>query len=112
MLGFKTRSRLQTLIAAGVLDDYLRPGGGRSRLLETEPPVMPSLLEKVRQHTRVHCSSPLWSDQERPVLPPINDSDRWARRWNGYLDLECWGPPPFTADQWITLAVVMEMAGE
>ena len=112
MLGFKTRSRLQTLIAAGVLDDYLRPGGGRSRLLETDPPGMPSLLEKVRQHTRVHCSSPLWGDQERPVLPPVDPSDRWAQRCNGYLDLECWGPPPWSADQWVTLRVVMEMAGE
>ena len=54
----------------------------------------------------------LWSDQDRPVLPPINDSDRWARRCNAYLDLECWGPPPWTPDQWQTLLVVMEMAWE
>ena len=27
-------------------------------------------------------------------------------------DLECWGPPPFSADQWQTLRVVMEMAGD
>ena len=64
------------------------------------------------EHARVHCSSPLWSDQDRPVLPPVDPSDRWAQRCNGYLDLECWGPPPWRADQWQTLLVIMEMAGE
>jgi len=36
----------------------------------------------------------------------------WGTTCNSYLDLECWGPPPWSADQWVTLRVVMEMAGE
>ena len=42
----------------------------------------------------------------------LSDQEAWAQRCNGFLDLECWGPPPWSADQWITLRNVIEMAWE
>ena len=34
-----------------------------------------------------------------------------AQRCNAYLDCSAWGPPPWSADQWQTLRVVLEMVG-
>lgn len=122
LLGFRSRSRLQRLIKAGLLDGYLRQGGGRSTLLETDPPGLPSLREVVRANTRVRFDSPLWRDGGEDLsdeameaaMAPINrwieSRDGWTERANAYLDCSCWGPPPWTADQWQTLRVVMEMA--
>jgi hypothetical protein len=31
---------------------------------------------------------------------------------NGFLDVSCWGPPPWSADRWVTLCHVLEMAVE
>ena len=31
---------------------------------------------------------------------------------NGFLDVSCWGPPPWSADQWVSLCHVLEMAVE
>ena len=31
---------------------------------------------------------------------------------NGFLDVSCWGPPPWSADRWVTLCHVIEMAVE
>jgi len=42
----------------------------------------------------------------------MSDQEAWALRCNASLDCSAWGPPPFTADQWATLRVVIEMAGE
>ena len=124
LLGFRSRSRLQRLIKAGLLDGYLREGGGRSTLLETDPPGLPSLREMVRANTRVRYDSPLWkmgsddlSDEAMDAaIAPINrwieSRDAWTKRANAYLDCSCWGPPPWTALQWATLRNVIEMAGE
>ena len=42
----------------------------------------------------------------------VSDEEALAERCNSMLDCSAWGPPPFTADQWQTLMVVLEMAGE
>ena len=54
------------------------------------------------------------SSQRRRMIPvePEPDLVAIAERANAYLDCSAWGPPPFSADQWQTLQVVMEMAGE
>ena len=124
LLGFRSRSRLQRLIKAGLLDGYLRQGGGRSTLLETDPAGMPSLRDAVRANTRVRYDSPLWrnggddlSDEAlEEAMEPINrwieSRDAWTQRANGYLDCSRWGPPPWTSGQWVTLRNLIEMAME
>ncbi len=42
----------------------------------------------------------------------VSDEEALAARCNAMLDCSGWGPPPWTADQWQTLRVVLEMAGE
>ncbi len=114
----------QTLIKAGVLDQYLLPGGGRSTLLETDPPGLPSLRDAVRANTRIRFDSPLWRDGGddlsdealEEAMAPINrwieSRDAWTERANGYLDHSLWSGPPWTPLQWVTLRNVIEMAGE
>jgi len=42
----------------------------------------------------------------------MSDQQAWALRCNASLDCAAWGPPPWPADRWQTLRVVMELAGE
>ena len=42
----------------------------------------------------------------------VSDEEAWAQRCNAYLDCSASGAPPWTADQWATLRVVLELAGE
>lgn len=39
-----------------------------------------------------------------------NELEEIAERANAYLDCSAWGPPPWTADQWQTLKVILELA--
>jgi len=39
----------------------------------------------------------------------VSDQEAWAQRCNSYLDCSAWGPPPWTADQWQTIRVVLEL---
>ena len=39
----------------------------------------------------------------------LSDLEAQAELCNRYLDCGAWGPPPFTADQWQTIRVVLEM---
>ena len=41
----------------------------------------------------------------------VSDQDAVAQRLNAFLGDE-WPAPPWTADQWTTLLVVMELAGD
>jgi len=59
-LGYSTRTTLQRLLGAGLLNDYRRPGGGRQVLLETNPPGLPTLRQRVQGLVQVRYSSPLW----------------------------------------------------
>ena len=59
-LGYRSRSTVQRLIQKGHLDGYLRPGGGRAVLLETDPPGLPSLRSAVQGLTQIRYDSPLW----------------------------------------------------
>lgn len=112
-LGYRTRTTLQRLLRDGLLDRYRVPGGGRQVLLETAPEGLPSLRETVQALTQIRHNSPLWRRGEREALQPIDggtgDRDQQAERLNGYLEPAAWGPPPWTADQWQTLRVVLEL---
>jgi len=129
-LGYSTRTTLQRLLAAGLLDDYRRPGGGRAVLLETAPEGLPTLRERVQGLTQIRYNSPLWrrSGAEEITEPgleqamePINrwiesrdEGPQWkavAERLNGYLGTS-WPGPPYSGDQVATLAVCLEMAQE
>jgi len=129
-LGYSTRTTLQRLLAAGLLDDYRRPGGGRQVLLETRPPGLPTLRQRVQGVVQIRYSSPLWR-RDGPAeiteqgleqaMQPINrwiesrdEGHQWeviADRLNDFLG-PSWPGPPYSADQVATLALCLEMARE
>jgi len=139
-LGYKpsSRSTLQRLVKRGDLDAYRVLGRGRSRevLLETDPPGLPSLCVAVQALTQYRPESPLWQRQrerrreplvelsdaelgaytDRVMAPldamPTPDWEAIAALANSYLDCSTWGPPPWPADRWSTLRVVLELAQE
>ena len=80
-LGYRSRSTVQRLIQKGHLDGYLRPGGGRAVLLETDPPGLPSLRSAVQGLTQIRYDSPLWQQprQRRPArVAEMSDADLHA----------------------------------
>jgi len=129
-LGYRTRTTLQRLLGAGLLDAYRVPGGGRQVLLETNPPGLPTLRQRVRALVQVRYSSPLWR-RDGPAeiteqgleaaMEPINrwiesrdEGPQWeviAERLNDFLD-PSWPGPPWSGDQVATLALCLEMARE
>jgi len=129
-LGYSTRTTLQRLLAAGLLDAYRVPGGGRQVLLETRPPGLPTLRQRVQALVQVRYSSPLWrrggaeeiTEQGlEAAMEPINrwiesrdEGPQWeviAERLNDFLD-PSWPGPPWSGDQVATLALCLEMARE
>jgi len=109
-LGYSTRTTLQRLLAAGLLDDYRRPGGGRQVLLETNPPGLLTLRQRVQGLTQIRYNSPLWRRGGAEVITEPG-WDAVAERLNAYLD-PSWPGPPWDGDQVATLALCLEMAGE
>ena len=109
-LGYSTRTTLQRLLAAGLLDDYWRPGGGRQVLLETRPEGLPTLRQRVQGLTQIRYNSPLWrrSGAEEITEPGW---DAVAERLYGFLG-PSWPGPPWDGDQVATLALCLEMAQE
>jgi hypothetical protein len=71
LLGYRSRSTVQRLIKAGHLNAYLRPGGGRAVLLETDPEGVPSLRSAVQGLTQIRYDSPLWK-RERKRSEPVD----------------------------------------
>ena len=109
-LGYRTRTTLQRLLAAGLLDAYRVPGGGRAVLLETAPPELPTLRQRGQGLTQIRYNSPLWrrSGAEEITEPAW---DAVAERLNAYLG-PTWPGPPWDGDQVATLALCLEMAQE
>jgi len=100
LLGYRSRSVLQRLVKAGHLRDYERGNHGRSLMLETTPPGLPSLQQAVRSLTVARVGSPL-------IRPANTDWDAIAEECNAMLNPSLWGPPPWPADRWAGLAGVL-----
>ena len=103
-LGFRTPYTLRKLLQLGVLDAYLRTGPDRRAVyVETAPEGLPTLKQQVQAHTQCHFNSPLWR-----VDPSA--ADDWTARAAEFIDPTCWGPPPWSAQQWRNLRALIELA--
>ena len=126
-LGFKSPSTLRRLYQSGVLSAYVRSGPDkRAVYLETHPAGRPSLREWVQANVQFHPASPIWrrepelktaSDEALDAaMEPINewiesrDQQGWEARAAEFIDPSCWPAPPWTAQQWRDLRVIIELA--
>jgi hypothetical protein len=117
-LGFQSRSTLYRLLDRGLLKDWERTGPKGQRWLELE-----GLQSRVQKFLRIQINSPQGKaeplEQEvdlRELTGAESDVSQFWQRVapvaNGFLDVSCWGPPPWSADRWVTLCHVLEMAVE
>lgn len=101
-LGFKSRSTLYRLMQRGDLVDFERTGPNGERLLEVV-----GLADKVRSLLRRQINSAMKPASDTPA------QDWWeqvAPICNNFLDLDAWGPPPWSGLQWATLSMVTTLA--
>ena len=124
LLGFKTPFTLRKAIKDGHLGAYLRSGPDRRCIyLELTPVGLPTLREQIQRHVAFHGNSLLWNrDSESTVsdealdeaMGPINEwiegREDWIERAAAFIDPSCWGLPPWSRDQWVTLRNVIELA--
>jgi len=117
-LGFRSRSTLYRLLDRGLLKDWERTGPKGQRWLELE-----GLQSRVQKFIRLQINSPQGKtellEQEVDLRELTGGGSDAFRFWqqvapvaNGFLDVSCWGPPPWSADLWVTLCHVIEMAVE
>lgn len=115
-LGFRSRSTLYRLLEQGLLKDWEREGPKGQRWLELE-----GLQARVQKCVRLQSNSPRENADLMEVDRRTLTKETWeaSRFWqqvtpvaNGFLDLGCWGPPPWSTDRWVTLCHVLEMAME
>ena len=117
-LGFRSWSTLYRLLDQGLLKDWEREGPRGQRWLELE-----GLQSRVQQSIRLQINSPKGKteplEQEVDLRGLTGGGSDASRFWqqvapvaNGFLDVSCWGPPPWSADRWVTLCHVLEMAVE
>ena len=115
-LGFRSRSTLYRLLDQGLLKDWEREGPRGQRWLELE-----GLQSRVQKFIRLQINSPKGKteplEQEVDLRELTGGGSDASRFWqqvapvaNGFLDVSCWGPPPWSADRWVTLCNVLEMA--
>lgn len=67
------------------------------------------MVEREGLSARWHGSS------QRRAVVPAEPGPNWAaiaQQANAYLDCGAWGPPPWPADRWATLAMVISLAEE
>ena len=98
-LGYRSRSTLLRLIQSGQLADFIRESPTGALQLELE-----GLRERVQQLVQFRPNSVAHQPQGPPSWPEI------ASLANSYLDCDAWPGPPWTADQWATLGLILEMA--
>jgi hypothetical protein len=133
--GYASRTVIYRLHRDGRLRDYEAGRQGRSMLLETHPPGRCSLRAHIAACVQLRYDSPL--AQRRPPAEPLvelgdaelgaccdevmagldavelgPDWEEISEAANSMVDCKAWGPPPWAADQWATLAVVLELAQE
>ena len=117
-LGFRSRSTLYRLLDQGLLKDWEREGPRGQRWLELE-----GLQSRVQKFIRLQINSPKGKteplEQEVDLRELTGGGSDASRFWqqvapvaNGFLDVSRGGPPPWSADRWVTLCNVLEMAVE
>lgn len=117
-LGFRSRSTLYRLLDQGLLKDWEREGPRGQKWLELE-----GLQSRVQKFIRLQINSPQGKTEplEQEVdLRELTGAEPGASQFwqrvapvaNGFLDVSCWGPPPWSEDRWVTLCHVLEMAVE
>jgi hypothetical protein len=117
-LGFQSRSTLYRLLNRGLLKDWERTGPRGQRWLELE-----GLQSRVQKFIRLQINSPQGKTEPpeqkvdlRELTGTESDASQFWQRVapvaNGFLDVSCWGLPPWSADRWVTLCHVLEMAVE
>lgn len=103
-LGFRSRSTIYRLLKNGSLSDFERISPGGERRLELD-----GLEDAVRQLLRRQVNSAM-------ALPSADPAQDWwedvAPICNRYLELDCWGPPPWSGLQWAVLVGVAQMAAD
>ena len=105
-LGFKTAYTLRKMLQLGVLDAYLRSGPDkRAVYVEMAPAGLPTLRQQVQAHTQCHYTSPLWRRDS-------SAADDWTARAAEFIDPSCWSAPPWSAQEWRNLRVLIELAVE
>lgn len=127
LLGFKSPSTLRRLYQSGVLSAYVRSGPDkRAVYLETHPKDRPSLKEWVQAHVQFHPASPIWRHEPLPetvsdealdaAMEPINEwiegraDQGWEASAAAFIDNSCWGPPPWSAQEWRDLKTIIDLA--
>ena len=124
ILGFKTPFTLRKAIKDGHLGAYLRSGPDRCCIyLELTPAGLPTLREQIQRHVACHGNSPLWNrDSESTVsdealdeaMGPINECiegrEDWIERAAAFIVPSCWGPPPWSPEEWRNLRAIIQLA--
>jgi hypothetical protein len=108
------RQSVYRAIRDGRLNRYLvRDGAGRARLMPEALTAIRSGLLRLRADSAAgHTPPPAPAPAPAPAPDP---KVLWANiaSWaNQLLDTASWGPPPWTGEQWSTLAAVLEQADD
>ncbi len=103
-LGFRSRSTIYRLLKNGSLSDFERTTSSGARCLELD-----GLADAVRRLLRRQVNSAISIPSAAPALGWWGDV---AHICNRYLEVDCWGPPPWSALQWSVLVGVAQMATE
>jgi hypothetical protein len=109
-----TRQSIYRAIRDGRLNRHLvRDSKGQARLMPEALTAIRSGLLRLRAdsaagHTPTTAPAPAPAPAPDPQTLWANIAT-WA---NELLDTASWGPPPWTGDQWSTLAVVLEQADD
>jgi hypothetical protein len=115
-LGFRSRSTLYRLLEQGLLKEWEREGPKGQRWLELE-----GLQATVQKCVRLQSNSPrenadLMEVDRRTLTKETTETSHFWQQVgtvaNGFLDVSCWGPPPWSTDRWVTLCHVLVMAVE
>ena len=121
-LGFKIPVTLRKMLKRGVLDAYVCEGPDkRATYLEIDPVGLPTLEQQLKNHLQFHINSTIWHQRREPgptasdeAMAPIDQwiesrSD-WTIRAAEFIDDSCWGPPPWSAQQWRNLRAIIQLA--
>jgi len=108
-----TRQAVHRAVADGRLARYVvKDGRGHTRLLPEAAAAIRSGVLRLRADSAAGHTPP---PPPAPAPAPAPPADVWANiaTWaNQLLDTASWGPPPWTGEQWSTLAAVLEQADD